>query len=280
MDETKSPALMLYYNDYLPISEHMSRQDLGELVYALLHYGESGQLPEEGLSDVVKVMFGVMRSHVDLDAKAYGRKVKRSTYGNYVKKCKEVGATPVPFDDWIEQEAFIPIPAPNEPKGSLTSPNEPKGAQTVLPEPNYNPNPNPNYNPNPNPNPNPKPNPSPNTNPNPMPSAVGGSRRPSSDTKEKDKRSLPKWADAPETMKEEISELTREVFSKFVPSRLPEKADALKMYERVCAVDDDGKIYVNAERTQLVCEAFAHAQEEGKPGNSVAIYRYLKEVSA
>lgn len=263
MDETKSPALMLYYNDYLPISEHMSREDLGELVYALLHYGASGQIPDD-LSNVVKVMFGVMRSHVDLDAKAYGRKIKRSTYGNYVKKCKEAGITPVPFDDWIEQEAYIPVPVANEPKATQTSPNEPKGTQADPEEPNYNynPNPNPNYNPNPNPRPN----------PNPMPSAVGGSRRNSSPSD----KSLA-WKNADDVLREEVSVLTHDIYAEFVPGRLPEKADALRMFERVCSVDDAGHLYVDADKEQLMRSAFAYAQDEGTPGNTVAIYRYLRD---
>lgn len=268
--EKNRPGMMLYFDTFAVMRKYLAPEELAAAMCQLVDYAEHGIEPID-LPGAAAVAFDLIKPRLDRDAEAYEDKVRGSQYGGFVKKCKAEGLTAAEIPSREDWDGTMTVPKPmvshTKPMATVPKPMEsaPNLNRTITRNRTIT------------------------TTELELETerereggsrrnSAGGSRRPSEETNEKyEKGTLPRWADAPETMKEEIGELTREVFSKFVPSRLPEKADALKMYERVCAVDDDGKIYVNAERARLVCEAFAHVQEAGTPGNMVAIYRYLRD---
>lgn len=260
--EKNRPGMMLYFDTFAVMRKYLAPEELAAAMCQLVDYAEHGIEPID-LPGAAAVAFDLIKPRLDHDAGAYEEKVRASRYGGFVKKCKAKGIKEedIPaLEDW---DGTMSVENLKQPPLTSTNLKQPQATSTNL---NRNRNRNRNRN---------------ITEIEREIEREGGSRRNSAAADAARKKSL-LWTDADDVLREEIAVMTRDVFAEFVPLRLPDKADTVKMFEWVCSEDADGRLYVNQDKASMVRDAFAHAQEAGTPGNMVAIYRYLrdKEVSA
>ena len=257
MAENKNrPGMVLYFDSFAALRKYLTLEELGAAICQFMDYAEYGVEPED-LPPVASVAFDLIRPRIDKDAEAYEDRVRGSQYGVFVKKCKAAGITDYPsIEEWdgtltigqpMDNHSTTigqPMDNPPQPTKTITKTKTKNKLNLTKTKNKLNENEN----------------------------EKGGSRRNSSPSE----KSLA-WKDADDVLREEVAVLTHDIYAEYVPGRLPEKADALRMFERVCSVDDDGRLYVDPDKEQLMRSAFAYAQNEGTPGNTVAIYRYLRD---
>lgn len=253
--EKSRPGMMLYFDTFAVMRKYLTQEELAAAICQLVDYAELGVEPVD-LPQAAAVAFDLIKPRLDHDAGAYEEKVRSSRYGGFVKKCRAKGIKEADIPPLEEWDGTMSVDNLTQPKATSTNLHQPKATSTNL-----------------------------NRNRNRNITEIeiereiereGGSRRNSAPADAGRQKGL-SWTKADDVLREEIAVMTREVFAEYVPGRVPEKADAIKMFERVCSEDADGRLYVDQEKAALVRDAFAHVQEAGTPGNMVAIYRYLRD---
>ncbi len=76
MGEKQRPGIMLYFDQYAPVSG-FSYESIGRLLDACMRYAQTGEEPE--LSGELAVAWGFWRPLIDRDAETYRRKCARAS---------------------------------------------------------------------------------------------------------------------------------------------------------------------------------------------------------
>ncbi len=96
------PGILLYYEDVAPFATALTPTQLGELLLALLRYGQDGIEPD-GLDKLTALAFAVLRAHVDRDGQRYTEIVLSRKYAAYCAKMSREGGKALCREDWERQ---------------------------------------------------------------------------------------------------------------------------------------------------------------------------------
>lgn len=94
-------------------------------------------------------------------------------------------------------------------------------------------------------------------------------------------RKLPKWTAADVLIKEEVSQISKDLYARFVPDKQLQSGVVISIYNMIASVDETGKVYVDADKARRLEEGYRVAQRMGKAGNvNVINYVMHKEETA
>lgn len=79
--------------------------------------------------------------------------------------------------------------------------------------------------------------------------------------------SLPKWVTVDNDVKDEVTQITKDIYTAYVPGKQISPGICISLYNAMCEVDRSGKVYVSNERVNILKGAYLRAKQMGKPGN-------------
>ena len=94
------PGIMLYFDILEPIRE-LPDADKGQLLVAMLEYGQSGTLPQFDGKLGLTLAWGFIRPKLDKDSEEYNKTVLKRQYATFYRDRKKKGEPEVSFDEWV-----------------------------------------------------------------------------------------------------------------------------------------------------------------------------------
>ena len=94
------PGIMLYFDILEPIRE-LPDAEKGQLLVAMLEYGQSGKVPEFDGKLGLTLAWGFIRPKLDKDSEEYNKTVLKRQYATFCRDRKKKGEPDVPFDEWV-----------------------------------------------------------------------------------------------------------------------------------------------------------------------------------
>ena len=95
------PGVMLYFDMLEPLRV-LSDEEKGQLLQAILEYGQSGTVPEfEGM---LELAWGFVRPKIDRDKEEYERSVLRRKYATFCRERRRKKEPEMTFDQWLEYQ--------------------------------------------------------------------------------------------------------------------------------------------------------------------------------
>ncbi len=116
------PGIMLYFDILEPIRV-LPDAEKGQLLVAMLEYGQSGTVPE--FNGMLALAWGFVKPKLDKDEEAYKDSVIQRQYAAFCKKRRKLNLPKIPFEEWLEMPEY-------EQERLLTSDNEPLRADTFV----------------------------------------------------------------------------------------------------------------------------------------------------
>ena len=93
----KRPGVMIYF-DLLPAIEHLSREERGDLLMAIMQYASNGTDFE--FTGALAVAWAMIRPKIDRDEERYDNVVIDRQYGPYCREARKRGDTPIDAEQW------------------------------------------------------------------------------------------------------------------------------------------------------------------------------------
>ena len=99
------PGIILYFDMVEPLKV-LGNEEKGQLLDAMLDYGQFGVIPE--FDGYLTVAWGFIRPKLDADAKRYRKRVVKNTYSSYCarEKKKNDDKTLLEFEEWCSKEGI------------------------------------------------------------------------------------------------------------------------------------------------------------------------------
>ena len=94
------PGIMLYFDILEPIRE-LPDAEKGQLLVAMLEYGQSGKVPEFDGKLGLTLAWGFIRPKLDKDSEEYNKTVLKRQYATFCRDRKKKGEPDVSFDEWV-----------------------------------------------------------------------------------------------------------------------------------------------------------------------------------
>ena len=94
------PGIMLYFDILEPIQE-LPDAEKGQLLVAMLEYGQSGKIPEFNGKLGLTLAWGFIRPKLDKDSEEYNKTVLKRQYATFCRDRKKKGEPEVSFDEWM-----------------------------------------------------------------------------------------------------------------------------------------------------------------------------------
>ena len=94
------PGIMLYFDILEPIRE-LPDAEKGQLLVAMLEYGQSGKIPEFDGKLGLTLAWGFIRPKLDKDSEEYNKTVLKRQYATFCRDRKKKGEPEVSFDEWV-----------------------------------------------------------------------------------------------------------------------------------------------------------------------------------
>ena len=107
------PGIMLYFDILEPIRE-LPDAEKGQLLVAMLEYGQSGKVPEFSGKLGLTLAWGFIRPKLDKDSEEYNKTVLKRQYATFCRDRKKKGEPEVSFEDWlmtIDNQSYQVIPS-------------------------------------------------------------------------------------------------------------------------------------------------------------------------
>lgn len=95
----KRPGVILYF-DTKPAMKRLNKEQKGELLDAILEYGEFGTFPDFNKDPYLQLAWDFIYPRIDKDGESYQKTVSNNLYGTYCREAKKKGVEPVSFDFW------------------------------------------------------------------------------------------------------------------------------------------------------------------------------------
>ena len=95
----KRPGVILYF-DTKSAMKLLNKEQKGELLDAILEYGEYGTSPDFNADPYLQLAWEFIYPRIDSDGEAYGKKISTNFYGTYCREAKKKGIDPISFDLW------------------------------------------------------------------------------------------------------------------------------------------------------------------------------------
>jgi hypothetical protein len=93
------PGIMLYF-EICPCLELMTQKEKGDLLDAMLAYGQTEKEPE--LSGKLQIIWPLIRVRLDCDTKRYDKIVIRNQYATYAKAAKKNNEEKLSYEKWLK----------------------------------------------------------------------------------------------------------------------------------------------------------------------------------
>ena len=94
------PGIMLYFDILEPIRE-LPDAEKGQLLVAMLEYGQRGTLPQFDGNLGLTLAWGFIRPKLDKDSEEYNKTVLKRQYATFCRDRKKKGEPEISFDDWV-----------------------------------------------------------------------------------------------------------------------------------------------------------------------------------
>ena len=94
------PGIMLYFDILVPIRE-LPDAEKGQLLVAMLEYGQSGKVPEFNGKLGLTLAWGFIRPKLDKDSEEYNKTVLKRQYATFCRDRKKKGEPEVSFEYWL-----------------------------------------------------------------------------------------------------------------------------------------------------------------------------------
>ena len=94
------PGIMLYFDILEPIRE-LPDAEKGQLLVAMLEYGQSGKVPEFNGKLGLTLAWGFIRPKLDKDSEEYNKTVLKRQYATFCRDRKKKGEPEISFEDWL-----------------------------------------------------------------------------------------------------------------------------------------------------------------------------------
>ena len=94
------PGIMLYFDILEPIRE-LPDAEKGQLLVAMLEYGQSGTLPQFNGKLGLTLAWGFIKPKLDKDSEEYNKTVLKRQYATFCRDRKKKGEPEVSFDEWV-----------------------------------------------------------------------------------------------------------------------------------------------------------------------------------
>lgn len=107
MESNNRPGVMIYFDDFRPITDFLDDEQLGVLLRAVLSYAENGEWVGDDCDGNVRFVLNTLRPKIDRDAERYERSVLQKKHAVYSREQKKQGKEPLSFDDWLEVNSFL-----------------------------------------------------------------------------------------------------------------------------------------------------------------------------
>lgn len=107
------PGIMLYFDILEPIRE-LPDAEKGQLLVAMLEYGQSGKVPEFEGKLGLTLAWGFIRPKLDKDSEEYNKTVLKRQYATFCRDRKKKCEPEVSFDEWlmtIDNQTYQMIPS-------------------------------------------------------------------------------------------------------------------------------------------------------------------------
>ena len=93
------PGIMLYF-EIRPCLDMMPMEMRGELLTAMMDYGEKGKEPK--LTGILEALWPLIRVRLDCDTKRYDKIVIRNQYATYAKAAKKNNEEKLSYEKWLK----------------------------------------------------------------------------------------------------------------------------------------------------------------------------------
>ena len=94
------PGIMLYFDILEPIRE-LPDAEKGQLLVAMLEYGQRGKVPEFEGKLGLTLAWGFIRPKLDKDSEEYNKTVLKRQYATFCRDRKKKCEPEVSFDEWV-----------------------------------------------------------------------------------------------------------------------------------------------------------------------------------
>ena len=121
------PGIMLYFDILEPIRE-LPDAEKGQLLVAMLEYGQSGKVPEFDGKLGLTLAWGFIRPKLDKDSEEYNKTVLKRQYATFCRDRKKKGEPELSFEDWlitIDNQSYQVIPNDTKWHPTTTTPTTP-----------------------------------------------------------------------------------------------------------------------------------------------------------
>lgn len=95
------PGIMLYFDIIEPI-RHLSDNEKGRLLMAMLEYGQNGTVPE--FDGMLAMAWDFIRPKLDRDDECYEASRLQRKYAAFCKKRNGLNLPKIPFEEWLTME--------------------------------------------------------------------------------------------------------------------------------------------------------------------------------
>lgn len=92
------PGIMIYFDILEPIKV-LSDAEKGQLLVAMLEYGQTGALPE--FDGMLALAWGFVKPKIDKDSDEYNKTVLKRQYATFCRDRKKKNEPEISFDEWL-----------------------------------------------------------------------------------------------------------------------------------------------------------------------------------
>lgn len=104
--EKRTPSgVMLYFDDWRPLMQRLSVEEVGELVKAVMTFAENGEIPTT--TAMVGLAFDLLTPKITRDAENYHSKCVDNMYAVYCREADKNHETRLTKDEWKKTNNII-----------------------------------------------------------------------------------------------------------------------------------------------------------------------------
>lgn len=101
--EKQRPGVVIYFDDFRPVLNRLTNDQIGLLLRGLLSYAEYGEMPD-ALDPVSSMVFDMLRPRIDADGERYEAMREQRRYAVFCRERERNNLPSVDIDSWRSGE--------------------------------------------------------------------------------------------------------------------------------------------------------------------------------
>lgn len=120
MAEKARPGVMIYFEDYEPVSEVFDNEKLGEFFRAVMNYAKTGEWISDDADPTLRAFLRIFKPKIDRDGERYADVIAQRQYAVYCREVKKTDSEPVPYVEW-KQHRLLSVDNESYPTATATA---------------------------------------------------------------------------------------------------------------------------------------------------------------